>query len=174
MDCDYFRWNQIGFDGILIDGLLWNHVEIFWIMWNWMDFMEFHRVHTNLLGVCAKRCTQILQLQILLCLWLTLIPNVQLLSRREMGKTELTNLLNPLSHFTSSLSGEVSENDCNQWEKTSVLTSAARMPEPTEPPLRSPGWKIEEKPYQAQLLNRVEGFVQRYAFTAVCTPTIRC
>ena len=36
------------------------------------------------------------------------------LSGREMGKTHLTNKLNPPSHFTSSLSGEVSENDCDQ------------------------------------------------------------
>ena len=155
----------------------WIIMESCWNILNYVKLDGFYGIsqspYKSTGGMC-KRCTQILQLQILLCLWLTLIPNVQLLSRREMRKTELTNLLNPLSHFTSSLSGETSENDCDQWEKTSVLTSAARMPEPTEPPLRSPGWKIEEKPYQAQLLNRVEGFVQRYAFTAVCTPTIRC
>jgi len=38
----------------------------------------------------------------------------------------------PPSHFPSSLSGEVSENDCNEREKTSVLTSAARRAPSTE------------------------------------------
>ena len=51
----WFKMKSIGFDGILIYGFLWNHVEMCWIMWNWVDFMEFHRVLTNLLGICAHR-----------------------------------------------------------------------------------------------------------------------
>ena len=80
--------------------------EIGWILWN---FSESIQIYWGYLQRGAHRDTVTVNTFVLMT-----HPDSKLLSRREMGKTELTNLLNPLSHFTSSLSGEVSENDCDQ------------------------------------------------------------
>ena len=40
MDCDDFRWNQMEFDRILIDGIMLTQVklcEIGWILWNFTE-----------------------------------------------------------------------------------------------------------------------------------------
>ena len=86
-------------------GIMWKCVElceIGWILWNFTESLQIYwgYVHTD--TVTANTFV------------LMTYPDSKLLSRREMGKTELTNLLNPLSHFTSSLSGETSENDRDQ------------------------------------------------------------